>query len=199
MANEITEHINKSKPGSLFFVSDFKAGRDNKAVSRIMVALEAKGEIERIGNGIYCKPIITQFGKVYPSIEEIVAHLAKRDHVQVLPSGVTAENLLGFSAQVPVTHFYITSGSSRQVVVKGQSVFFKRAVPRNFAFKNKLMAILAQALKSIGQRQVGKNELAVIRGLFAKNPDIPHLDHDLLLLPEWMRKIISTALIQSKS
>lgn len=199
MANDIAEHISKSKPGALFFVSDFKTSRDNKAVSRIMVALEARGEIERIGNGIYCKPIRTQFGKLYPSIEEIVAHIAKRDHVQVLPSGITAENQLGFSTQVPVTHFYITSGSSRQVIIKGQGVFFKRAVPRNFAFKNKLMAILAQALKSIGQKRIGNNEIAVIRELFSKNPDMSHLDHDLLLLPTWMRKIVSSALIQSKS
>ncbi len=198
MANEIAEHISKAKPGALFFVSDFKTSRDNKAVSRIMVALEARGDIERIGNGIYCKPIRTQFGKLYPSIEEIVSHIAKRDHVQVLPSGITAENLLGFSTQVPITHFYITSGSSRQVIIKGQGVFFKRAVPRNFAFKNKLMAILAQALKSIGQKRIGKNEIAVIRELFSKNPDMPHLNHDLLLLPTWMRKIVSSALIQSK-
>ena len=194
MANDITRQVEKAKPGTLFFVSDFVAGRDNKAVSRIMVALEARGEIERIGNGIYCKPIKTQFGKLYPTVEDVVNHIAKRDHVQVLPSGATAENILGFSTQVPVTHFYITSGSSRQLIVNGHAVFFKRAVPRNFAYKNKLIAILAQALKSIGQKRVGRHELVVVRELLSKNPNIQHLDHDLQILPIWMRKIVSSAL-----
>ena len=199
MANDITRQVEKAKPGTLFFVSDFSADRDNKAVSRIMVALEARGEIERLGNGIYCKPIKTQFGKLYPTVEDVVNHIAKRDHVQVLPSGTTAENILGFSTQVPVTHFYITSGSSRQLIVNGYAVFFKRAVPRNFAYKNKLIAILAQALKSIGQKRVGRHELAVVRELFSKNPNIQHLDHDLQILPIWMRKIVSSALISLQS
>ena len=198
MANDITRQIEKAKPGSLFFVSDFTGNLDNKAVSRIMVALEARGIIERLGNGIYCKPVKTQFGNLYPSVDDIVNHIARRDHVQVLPSGTTAENMLGFSTQVPVTHFYITSGSSRQLIVNGQAIFFKRAVPRNFAFKNKLMAVLAQALKSIGAKRIGKPELAVVRNLLSKNPDVQHLDHDLQLLPAWMRKIVSPALIPTQ-
>ena len=198
MANDITRQVEKAKPGSLFFVSDFTGNLDNKAVSRIMVALEARGIIERLGNGIYCKPVKTQFGNLYPTVDDIVNHIARRDHVQVLPSGATAENMLGFSTKVPVTHHYITSGSSRQLIVNGQAIFFKRAVPRNFAFKNKLMAVLAQALKSISAKRIGKPELAVVRNLLSKNPDVQHLDHDLQLLPAWMRKIVSPALIPTQ-
>ena len=199
MANDITRQVEKAKPGSLFFVSDFTGNLDNKAVSRIMVALEARGIIERLGNGIYCKPVKTQFGSLYPTVDDIVNHIARRDHVQVLPSGATAENLLGFSTQVPVTHHYITSGSSRQLILNGQAIFFKRAVPRNFAFKNKLMAVLAQALKSIGAKRIGKPELAVLRNLLSKNPDVQPWDHDVQLLPMWMRKIVSPALIPTQS
>lgn len=199
MANDITTHIEKAKPGTLFFVSDFANDRDNKAVSRILAALEARGIIERLGNGIYCKPINTQFGKLYPTIEDVVKRIAKRDHVQVLPSGTTAENILGFSTQVPVTYLYITSGSARQLIVNRHAIFFKRAVPRNFAYKNKLMAVLAQALKSIGQKRVGKHELAVIRNLFLTHPNIQHLDHDMQIFPIWMRKIVSSALMSIPS
>ena len=34
-----------------------------------------------------------------PTAAEIVAEVAKRDHAMILPTGETAENMLGFSTQ----------------------------------------------------------------------------------------------------
>lgn len=67
----------------------------------------------------------------------------------------------------------------------------KRSVPKNFAFRTMLAALLVQALRTLGQKNVGDQELATIRKL--ANEEI-HKDlfiQDLALMPVWMRKLIT--------
>ena len=160
----------------------------------MLTELEAKGEIKRLARGIYCKPTLTRFGPLYPDVSRIVEAVAQRDHAQVLPSGYTAANMLGLSTQVPMAYTYITSGSSRQLIVDGKTINLQRAVPRNFAYKTRLAALIVQALKATGAENIGPEEISALKNAINKHPDKEAFQSDVLLMPVWMKTIITPLL-----
>lgn len=188
---EIRGRIGKAREGEILFISDFSGINVNeKAVSRALSVEEKRGCIVRLANGIYLRPKKTRFGIVYPSVDEMVCAIAKRDKAKVQPCGATALNKLGLSTQVPTKYTYLTSGSSRTITIGGRIIEMKRSVPRNFAFKTVLASLLVQALKALGQDSVGEKELTVIRRLVRDEQRKELFVQDVELMPAWMRKII---------
>ena len=177
--------------GSVIFASDFLDLCTERQAGRVLTELEAKGAIKRLARGIYCKPTLTRFGPLYPDVSRIVEAVAQRDHAQVLPSGYTAANILGLSTQVPMAYTYITSGSSRQLIVDGKAINLQRAVPLNFAYKTRLAALIVQALKATGAENIGPEEISALKNAINKHPDEEAFQSDVLLMPVWMKTIIT--------
>ena len=84
-------------------------------VGSILSELTAEGILVKIAQGIYAKPRKSRFGVVLPSVDKIVQAIATRDNAEVLPSGMTALNVLGLSTQVPMNYTYLTTGSERTI------------------------------------------------------------------------------------
>ena len=190
----IFERIASLSEGSVIFASDFLDLCTERQAGRVLTEMEAKGEIKRLARGIYCKPTVTRFGPLYPDISKIVEAVAKRDHAQALPSGYTAANMLGLSTQVPAAYTYITSGSSRVLTVDGRSINLQRAVPRNFAYKTRLAALIVQALKATGSGNIDSEVISSLKNAIDKNPDKEAFRSDELLMPVWMKTIITPLL-----
>ena len=191
---DIYGRIASLEGGSVIFASDFLDLWTERQAGRVLTELEAKGEIKRLARGIYCKPTVTRFGPLYPDVSKIVEAVAQRDHAQVLPSGYTAANMLGLSTQVPMAYTYITSGSSRVLTVDGKAINLQRAVPRNFAFKTRLASLVVQALKATGAENIGPEEVSALKNAIDKNPDKEAFRTDVLLMPVWMKTIITPLL-----
>jgi hypothetical protein len=189
--DKIRNQIRSDKAGTLYFISDFAEHGNDVFISRVLSECVNDGLLLRIANGIYCKPIETKFGVLYPSVEELVRAIARRDNAQILPTGETAQNLLGLSTQVPMNSVYLTSGSARKLVLRGRTVTLKRSVPRNFACKNEFMAVLIQALKSIGKDNLTEEHTSTIVGLLKKHLDDATCADDLKTAPIWVRKMLS--------
>ena len=175
---------------SVFFVSDFLDISSDKEISKMLSELEVQGVVTRLAKGIYCKPRMTRFGPLYPDVRTIVEAVAQRDHAQVLPSGATAANRLGLSEQVPMKFTFITSGSSRVLTVGKQEVRLRRAVPRNFAYRTQLAALMVQALKATGEQNVGHEELWALKRVIDANPEKEAFRQDVQQMPIWMKKIL---------
>ena len=191
IAEKIREQVKRDKPGTVYFISDFAQHGNDVFISRVLSECVSDGLLLRIANGIYCKPIETRFGPLFPSVEELVKAIARRDNAQVLPAGETAQNLLGLSTQVPMNSVYLTSGSARKLVLRGRTVTLKRSVPRNFACKNDFMAALIQALKSIGKDNLTEEHMSTIIGLLKEHLDDATYVDDLKTAPIWVRKMLS--------
>ena len=71
----------------------------------------------------------------------------------------------GQKYQVPTKYTYLTSGSGRVLTLGNRTIELKRSVPKNFAFQTVLAALLVQALRTLGQKNVGNQELSTIRKL----------------------------------
>lgn len=189
VVEKIKRKIVHCKFGEVFFVSSFPQ-YDVEYVTKLLAVFEKEGIISRISKGVYVKARKTRFGILYPSAFELVTEIAKRDKAVIIPTGVTAANQLGFSTQVPMITSFLTTGSSRKLVMGKRIIVLKHGAPRNFAFKGVLMRDLVQALRSIGENNVTLKDEAQISKLMAENPEMETIEHDLLLAPVWMRNII---------
>ena len=123
---------------------------------------------------ISAKPRKSRFGIVLPTVDKVVQAIATRDNAQVLPSGMTALNILGLSTQVPINYTYLTTGSERTVKLANRQVTLKRGVPKNFCNETRLIALLVQALRSLKQENVTDNvdRLAMLQQTETTHPGI---------------------------
>ncbi len=177
--------------GKLVFLSDL-SDYDVAFACRTLSKKCKEGEFRKLTTGVYVKPKITRFGPCYPSTEEVVKAIAKKDNIQVIHSGMYALNALGFSTQVPMRLVYLTSGSSRKIKINGMTVKLMRSVPKNFAFKSGFYALLYQALKALGENNISEEELSQLSMLVNKFPEPKAFEHDINLMPQWMRKLIKS-------
>ncbi len=198
IVEKIRKKVKRDKQGRVYFISDFAQHGNDVFISRLLSECVNDGLLLRIANGIYYKPIETKFGVLYPSVDELVKAIARRDNAQILPTGATAENLLGLSTQVPTLYVYLTSGSARKIVLRGQTITLKRSVPRNFACKSDFMATLIQALKSIGKDNVTDEHKQTITALLQKHLDKGTCNDDLKTAPVWVRKLVSGIIKQNE-
>ena len=180
----------RTKDKSLIFASDF-AEYNQDYIGDLLAAYMKEGKLVRLANGVYLKTTVTRFGPVYPSPTEIAEAIARRDHAQVLMSGLAAENYFGLSTQVPMKVVFLTSGSARKLTVGNTEIEFKRGVPRNFAFKDKIMATLCLALKSIGNGHVTEAQRAVLKRFLSEYMKEYAVNEDIKLMPQWIQRLLN--------
>ena len=189
----LRQRIEALPEDSIIFRSDFPEYH-SEFVGGTLAELTNEGVLIKLAQGIYAKPRKSRFGLVLPSMEKIVHAIATRDNADVLPSGMTALNVLGLSTQVPMNYTYLTTGSERTVKLKNQQVLLKRGVAKNFCYSTQLIALMVQALKALKQEKVGQEELQTIRNLISKEPDKISLAKDVDMMPAWMKRIVKPML-----
>ena len=189
----LRERIEALPEDSVLFRTDFPEYH-SEFVGGTLAELTQEGMLVKLAQGIYAKPRRSRFGLVLPSVDKIAQAIAARDNAEVLPSGMTALNVLGLSTQVPMKYSYLTTGSERIIKLKNQEIRLKRGVPKNFCYETKLIALLVQALKTLKQQNVGEEELQVIRNLISREPDRSALAKDVDMMPVWMKRIVKPML-----
>jgi len=79
-----------------------------------------------MGQGIYATPIHDKvFGDFLPSLEEIAATFAKKEHLKIMPTGQYALNKIGLSNQVPMKMVYLTNGTKKNISLGKSSIVFQ--------------------------------------------------------------------------
>ena len=114
---------------------------------------------------------------MFPSPTEIAEAIARRDHAQVLMSGLAAENYFGLSTQVPMKIVFLTNGSARKLTAGNTT--------------DKTMATLCLALKSIGNGHVTDEQKSVLRNFLNDYIQEHDIKSDLKLMPQWIQKMLN--------
>lgn len=195
--NIIKQRIAEADNGTLFFNNSFPEF-DDEYVGQILSDLAKQGVIHHLSRGVYLKAEETRFGLVYPPLEAIAEAIAQRDNAQVIPTGATAQNILGLSTQVPMNAVFLTSGSARKIQLGGRTITFRRAVPKNFAVKGRYTSLIVQALRSIGEGNMTADDLAQVEELIKKHPEPGTIEQDLSAMPAWIRRIFIRTLKNDK-
>lgn len=186
----ILSRIADSEEHSVFFISDFAELAPVETVRKVLRQACELGLASHLSQGIYVKPMHSRFGEVPPPLEVVAKAIAQRDHAQIMPTGATAANMIGLSTQVPMTLCYQTTGSSRTVKVGRRTIKFQHAVPRNFAYRGTTIPLAVQAVREIGQDNLGDEGLSKLYDYMSKSPDKDTFKTDVLLAPVWIQNIL---------
>jgi predicted transcriptional regulator of viral defense system len=116
ISSQIENKIKRSKPGQIILPSDFKDLGTSTAIRKTLSRLVDQKVLVRMGQGVYVVPIHDKlFGEVLPSMEEIAASLAEKEHVKIMPTGQYALNKIGLSNQVPMKMVFLTNGTKKNI------------------------------------------------------------------------------------
>jgi hypothetical protein len=182
--------IKKARGGTLFFISSFASISNAKSVNKALERLVNSGELQRVATGIYVRPTKDKIlGTILPTIDDIALAIAKRDKARIVPTGSYALYKLGLSTQVPLNVVYYTDTSARKIKIDKQTITFKKASSKNLAAIGSISKLVIQAMRAIGQDNITDEEVIKIKELL-KNEKPYHLQHDLDLAPEWIRKTL---------
>ena len=170
--DKVYQRILKVKRGNLLFPEDFHDLGSSEAIRLSLHRLEKEKRITRVAQGIYVRPIISQYiGEVLPSAEEVAKGIAKRDRIRIVPTGVYALSALGLSTQVPMKLVFLSDGAARVVKIGKRTIKFKKTTPKSLLAKGKISSLVIQALREIKINNVTDSEEKKIVDLLKKeNP-----------------------------
>lgn len=196
IANQIEKRIESKKRGIFIFSSDFVDIATPENVTKVLQRMMKAGKIIRVCQGVYYYPRIdTKYGLgvIKPTTTEIAIAIAKRDGVDIFPTGAYALHALGLSSQVPANAVFITNGSPRKINIgRKKDILFKHSDnAHNFEYKSKEMQLVVAALKEIGKGLATEEELTIIKEIVDRVPE-NQFKHDLALAPNWIIKLIKT-------
>ena len=80
------------------------------AIDQALSRLARSGELMRICQGVYMRPVETRFGLRAPRLGKALAALSALWGETIVPCGGAAANRLGLTTQNPVRAIYLTSG-----------------------------------------------------------------------------------------
>jgi len=192
--DKIEKSIKSKQRGVLLFADDFIVYGSSDAIRQALVRLVRKNVIKRVAQGIYVRPVISEYiGEVLPTAEEVAQGIAKRDKIKIVPTGIHALNKLGLSTQIPLKLVYLTDGAPREIKIGKRTIKLKKTTPKNLLAKGKISSLVIQALREIRQKEATiELELKIIEWL--KKEERKNLEHDIPLAPVWIRKIMQKAL-----
>jgi hypothetical protein len=189
--NQIKNEIITKRRGKIFFANEFLKYGTHLSVRHTLSRLCQKGMIVRLSAGIYLYPKMHKvLGVLYPSVEDILKTIAKREKSRFVPTGLYALNRLGLSTQVPMKMVFLTDGSARVIKIgKKATIKFQKTTAKNLAFKGKITQLVCSALKEIGKDKVTDEQFQKIKDALAFETNNT-IRYDAALSPEWISKII---------
>ncbi len=196
--SQIELKIKKVKRGKILFLDDFADLGTPEAIKKALQRLTNSGLLVRLANGIYWHP--KKEKKLYgvkisgkPTLDEIAKAIAKRDKARIVPTGLHALNLLNLSTQVPANIVYLTDGTARKIQIgEGKGILFKHTSEvKRLAYKSEYLMLIVSALREIGENNITKEQLAIIKEHFLHITK-QEFETDIKLIPVWIRKILLT-------
>ena len=139
-------------PGAVVTAKDFLDLASRDAVDQALVRLTKRGDLNRVGRGLYHRPRMNQnLGiAVPPDADKVAVALGRQTGSRVVPSSAVAANRLGLSTQIPAKHVYFTDGKSRSVKVGSQTFRLKHVAPNKLPSNDSVVGRALQAIDALG-------------------------------------------------
>lgn len=188
IADKIMQRMSVRAPGRWVCTpKDFMDLGSREAVDQALSRLTKAGRLRRVSHGLYDMPRISNvLNRPAPvDLDAVIAALARRDGVRIMPDGLVAANQLGLTNAVPAKVSYVTDGHSRTLKIDGRTVRFRHAGPSVMQWAGRPAAPVVQALRWLGPRAAADGE--IVSTLNRHLPDKVKLDllHNSRDLPGW--------------
>ena len=176
--------------GNVFTPMDFLDLGSRRAIDMALHRIVKTGTIRRLARGLYDYPKTSDLvGVLPPSAEAIAKALAGPEALRLQPAGAYAANLLGLSEQVPAQIVYLTDARSRTVRVGRQTIRLKQTTPRNMKLHNRTSGLVVQALRYLGRKHIGPEQIAILRRRFTADQRL-EVATDARWAPAWVAEVM---------
>ena len=189
LPSQIMSHAADSPEGMLLCPSALLHLGGRAAVDQALSRLARKGELMRIYQGVYVRPVQTRFGPRPPALEKVLASLSALWGETIVPCGGMAANALGLTTQVPIRSVYLTSGPNRKLRLGELVVEFRHAPRWQMTAPHRPAGEAVRALAWLGPKEVVAGLGAIGRKLSAE--DIRELAASRAVMPAWMAEPVS--------
>ena len=191
LPRQILQQADESPEGTLLCPNTLLHLGNRAAVDQALSRLARKGELMRVCQGAYVRPIQTQFGPCPPSIEKVIESLSSMWGETIVPCGGALANALGLTTQVPVRSVYLTSGRRRNLNF-GKLVVELRHAPRwQLVAPYRPAGDVVRALAWLGPEEI-KDNLEALEGRLSTE-DLDELATVRAVMPAWIAEPISAA------
>ena len=156
-----------------------------------MSRLVKRGDLRRVGRGLYDKPRYNPIlkGDAPANIDSAVKAIVRRDGIRIMKNGIYFANRLRLTNAVPAQIAYVTDGATRNIQVDGRTIRLRHAGPNVMRWFGKPAAPVAQALRWLGP--LASQDKGIVSTLKNILPD--HIKRDLIqnsaYLPPWAETI----------
>ena len=187
LARQILRRSAAQGHGWAFTPHDFADVGDPRSVGMALTRLMRAGKIRRIARGLYDQPhdhpVLGQTGA---TADTVVAAVARKKNLRMMPSAAVAANQLGLSTQVPAQMVYHTDGAPADVQLGRLKIVFRRNSGRMLALAGRASGLVAQALRNTGKGKVTAAHLKTLRAGLTRAAR-KQLIEDVARVPAWMR------------
>lgn len=197
--NSIIElKINRLRLGQAFFASDFKELGTSTAIRKSLSRLVESKQVERMAQGIYVKPKKDKvLGKILPSMEELAESLAKKEHINIKPTGQYALNKVGLSTQVPTKLVFLSTGNPKKIKIGKSTIIFKSTTAKKLAMKGQITSLLFLGLEELDLEKLSSMEITRIKEILKL--EVPEtLNYNLRLAPTKVSDFVVKNLLNSQ-
>ena len=188
---EIKRRIELAEAGTIFVTSDFTDIATLATARKYLGRQVEEKNIRRIMDGVYEKPVYSDFLKEYiPANPDAVAFaIARNFHWTIAPCGDVALNKLGLSTQVPTVWSYISDGPYRKFSWNNITLSFKHRTNREISHMSEATVLVVEALKTLGKEHVDDKIISSLRSR------IPEAEKKRMLkeatgVSEWIYSVI---------
>lgn len=189
LAERIMLRVRKEGRGSVWSPRHFAALGTPTAVQHALARLGRRGELQRIGLGLYLYPEPSSLLGTAPPAPEAIARAAARARGhRIAPTPATALNRLGLSTQVPGRNVFLTDGPSRSIRAAGVEIELRHASRRRMAGGEALPGLVLRALEGLGPEQANEQVLRKLGGSL-RPEDGARLLRAASESPAWMRPL----------
>ena len=181
----------KDKKLKAFSCYDFTDLASYKTINKCLERLEDNGQIKRIVNGIFCLSLYDRkLGlPVYPSVNEVVNCLARKNKWIVCPTGNMALNLIGVSNQIPAKYVFLSNGPYKKYIIYGIEVILKHTMNRELFDCSYKTLVLIQSIKAFGEKHFGQYEIEYLKNKMSPIDKKAALN-ETSQVQSWIRNIV---------
>ena len=189
---EIFRLLTQRGRGRIFFAQEFYDLWPESSVRFALSILNEDGRIARLARGVFYFPELTEYGMkmILPDTDTIAHAIADKTKVRIVPYGDQAAYLVGLTSVSFSSSTYLTDGAPRKInLSNGRRIEFRHTSEmRIFAFKNRKMQLLSNAVRALGQKNVREEDREILKWSLSSIPMNEFLEN-IPLCPEWVREL----------
>ncbi|HCF3846628.1 TPA: type IV toxin-antitoxin system AbiEi family antitoxin domain-containing protein [Pseudomonas aeruginosa] len=184
----IAQRVKRLPKGQPFSISRFTGFGTKNAVSKAIVRLVKRGELERVYRGIYMRPKPGLYvARARPNLWQLISVIARQKHLSLQIHGANAVRRFGLSTQMPLIPIFYTNGASRSVFIGNAEIRLIRATPMVMQHAGTEIGMAISALYYLGKEGSTPECITAIKKELRPEDFVKLL---ACKLPKWMSTVL---------